>query len=626
MEQSTATTEQNGSLGPKIHIPIHSLVEAAQSHHGLRHGDYNQYRAYCTRRLSRLRHSKIVRNEVAKITTSEKGSNKGGRHAFKPTPYYRDTDLALEIAKKHENFMLIELMSAERAWSYAMKLKSDYDDIKSGAIISKKEGSRKHFMQRFIKAVKFSDRLEEMAIESCDENTVIEAKAYAAWMRGNLSLEKADYKRACVQYGIALTICRNKGNSFVADTDAAQLEMRDYFTARAENVIEPLLRFCQYELTERGMSESDIVELMKDVITDYPQAEEDSSTSATSSSSAKFSIQFRDQTVPISNNALRVAMLKLNTLVATYRKNVSKKSKKLDSAFVDLLSSYDDAVSIISKEQKEIKSMKSGPAVDAKKRELEGITGYLKFHKQKLLMERNERMVNELKSSRKEDSKLDEEVAHLYEVLLQDARTVASLPGGLSGETESTEDDFLLEANAHILRYRALRCYYLGRLYSNKLKYKEAVTLFDHAHSLAAEAAEELNACMNEDEPNVMDALVKGMTQLDREITGAKCRAQAHAYLTKTGKAHLSSHSQSSCRSLLERLDDFDGGSALEGPEKYRLADVPPTFKYIPCKPTFFDIAGNYVGELPDEELKQAVQKHCSASKSSRFLGWFGMG
>ena len=95
----------------------------------------------------------------------------------------------------------------------------------------------------------------------------MEAQAYANWMRGNWTLEKADHQTACVNYGVALTLCHvlaNRGHmndSFVGanantdiTTDAASLEMRDYFTARTENVIDPLLRFCQYELRVRNFN------------------------------------------------------------------------------------------------------------------------------------------------------------------------------------------------------------------------------------------------------------------------------------------------------------------------------------------------------------------------------------
>ena len=243
----------------KFNLSIHALIESSQSQHGLRHSDYSQYRSYCTRRLSRLRHSKQFRSELSKITVSEsKGSgNKSARHAFKPSPYYRDDSLASKIATKNENFMLVELFSAERSWCHSLELKANYDNLKSsGGGKSKKQGSRGHFMQRLKRAVQFASRLQVMTESAADERTIVEAKAYATWMKGNLYLEKSDYQSAYVNYGTAHAICLELAQGYSTVTGAqednkASLEMRDYFLARAENSLEPLLKFCLFELKVR---------------------------------------------------------------------------------------------------------------------------------------------------------------------------------------------------------------------------------------------------------------------------------------------------------------------------------------------------------------------------------------
>ena len=36
-------------------LPLLKLIKEAQQQHGLRHGDYQRYRTYCSRRLQRLR-------------------------------------------------------------------------------------------------------------------------------------------------------------------------------------------------------------------------------------------------------------------------------------------------------------------------------------------------------------------------------------------------------------------------------------------------------------------------------------------------------------------------------------------------------------------------------------------
>ena len=40
---------------PEVSLDLFDLIKSAQGQHGLRHGDYGRYRAYCSRRLHRLR-------------------------------------------------------------------------------------------------------------------------------------------------------------------------------------------------------------------------------------------------------------------------------------------------------------------------------------------------------------------------------------------------------------------------------------------------------------------------------------------------------------------------------------------------------------------------------------------
>lgn len=46
---------------PKLSLKVHEVAKDCQNQNGLRHGDYHQYRQYCTRRLKRVRSSRDVR-------------------------------------------------------------------------------------------------------------------------------------------------------------------------------------------------------------------------------------------------------------------------------------------------------------------------------------------------------------------------------------------------------------------------------------------------------------------------------------------------------------------------------------------------------------------------------------
>lgn len=45
----------------KLSLKVLEIAKDCQNQNGLRHGDYHQYRQYCTRRLKRVRSSRDVR-------------------------------------------------------------------------------------------------------------------------------------------------------------------------------------------------------------------------------------------------------------------------------------------------------------------------------------------------------------------------------------------------------------------------------------------------------------------------------------------------------------------------------------------------------------------------------------
>jgi hypothetical protein len=165
-------------------IQIHSILQEAQQAHGLAYSDYTSYRTYLTHRISRLRHSKPVYKRKS-----------GKRNVYQKRVY------TLEELNEHENFILIHLYTAERAWAHAMELKyhsfSSQDDIQSNN--SKVSFRKNYYIQRLKKSVKHLDELEPLVGQFCDETTCKEFHGYAAWMRGNYFCETKSWQvRTCL--------------------------------------------------------------------------------------------------------------------------------------------------------------------------------------------------------------------------------------------------------------------------------------------------------------------------------------------------------------------------------------------------------------------------------------------
>ncbi|KAL3801028.1 hypothetical protein HJC23_002321 [Cyclotella cryptica] len=663
------------SAPPPLRIYLHSTLH--RSHPTNTQTDHTAYASYCTRRLHRLRHHTTVKRDLLhlrlyKSSAGTKPLPDGHVEKSKSKHAYRAIDMSRfpsEVLASHENYFLEPLYCAERAWAQAMAIK----DVERGGRLGEEEATtagggekkkkksssrlRSDRLKRMKKAVAYAEILEGLTVCTksvvvvegkeedggeenaadmpVDEYTRMEAKAYASWMRGNLAMEREDWKTACEEYQTAFTLCETIAKSGIGsdgddavgtDVDkVAQLELLDFFTTRANNVIAPLLRYCMYELQERGVSTNESI-LNTNLQTSMLEA----------SGSNTSNIVFRDNSIVVESKELKMALLKVQDAKKEWEddknnnnnNNNNASNNAEDSKFMDLLSGYDDVISLATQESKQLVTLKSGPAVNAKKFQLVNIVGYCKYQKLKLVMERNEDMVNGIlkrhgggSKNRKKELTLKhlEEVTHLYDALLQDAQAIASLPGGGSVDdfvdgSSSVEDEFLLEAKANILRLRSLRCYYLARMHASPLvgKYSHAVALLDQAESLAREALEEIGAC---DLMERRDEILERLSNVVEEMKGEKCRVFAMAYLS-------ANYSSNTSLPLLQRLHDYD----IPATPTY-IADVPPKLEPIACKPSFFDVALNYVADYPMEDLERVLEMQGEkATGSSGLLGWFRRG
>ena len=56
MSEEELSSSNNKQPIPTFQLDLHAWIESQQMAHGVRHDDYGQYQAYCTRRLSRISH------------------------------------------------------------------------------------------------------------------------------------------------------------------------------------------------------------------------------------------------------------------------------------------------------------------------------------------------------------------------------------------------------------------------------------------------------------------------------------------------------------------------------------------------------------------------------------------
>ena len=76
---------------------------------------------------------------------------------------------------------------------------------------------RFHLLQRLNKAAKWSVVLSKLCAERGDKRTALEAEAYSAFMRGNMHLEREQWKPALDQLKRSRTICTELSRVSVAE-------------------------------------------------------------------------------------------------------------------------------------------------------------------------------------------------------------------------------------------------------------------------------------------------------------------------------------------------------------------------------------------------------------------------
>lgn len=654
MESSQTSDDINNST-LRFNINIHLILSQSHLSNGVEERDYAQYRSYCTRRLSRLRHAKSVRRDLSFSSSGynrERAKNntkrvRGGRHAFHPR-----RDIYLMDGSKHVNYVLVLIYDAERAWAHSMELKDHYERIcssscksdgekkRSVALITKRSAGlnsiKKHSLRRLARAVGFANKLEMLTSETCNNKTVLEARAYVTWMRGNEYMSFSNWELACKAYTSAMSLCK------ILSTDGEEGSGTKIFSSRVTDVIGPCLQYCQNKLN-RAFEYLDIDTpiLASDSYNKYSSLKLDFTSERKSiifslQSKPMSIISFRGSEIGIENEKLRLVLVKISSLKCEVY-NILKgcdgfvnDEKRINSTdlvggkFLTLICAFEQAATIMMEDIRKYENMISDSFVNVRICQSRNLLVYIRYQKLKLLITRNERVADRLREEdrsehythlcgRVNSRKRIEEIAFLYDVILEDTQNIVTLLSDVDKDAyEQLEEDIILEALANLHRILSLRCYYIGRICASisTPKFQNAIALFEHALFLAKRAVEEIEACAEMERSN---HYIQTMVDLGKEISVFKCRSQICSYLFQHGNFGSLNISRGT---LLHHLNEFECNSLI-----YQLTDFPLSLKFVLCKPTFFDITNNIVYALPREELQKFICLY-SQKKKKGILRW----
>ncbi|XP_037545915.1 signal recognition particle subunit SRP68 [Nematolebias whitei] len=579
---SADDTKENvpeGGLG----LEILQIIKESQQQHGLRHGDYQRYRGYCSRRLRRLRKTL--------------GFKMGNRHKFV------GKKITVEMISD-SRYLLLVLMEAERAWSYAMQLKQEANT---------EPRKRFHLLARLRKAAKHSEKLEKLCESPrVDAKTKLEAQAYTAYLTGMVDFELQKWKLAMEAFNKCKTIYEKLASAFTEDLAVLYRQRVDE--------ISPNIRYCAYNIGDQNA----INDLMQMRLTGggggmMAEKLEALITQARTKQAATMSeVEWRGRAVPVKIDKARIFLLGLADNEAAIAQAANEETK--EHLYETLLAECRDTIQAVREELKsEAKQReRSSDGESGKVSNLQFLHSYLTYIKLCTLVKRNESMAHTLQAKLKE-TEADEnkrgprpqDLIRLYDIILQSLAELSTLQG--------LEEDhsFQKEVSLKTLVYKAYRCFFIAQSYVLVKKWSEALVLYERVLKYAKEVQSKAKGLNNslKDLPDVQELIA--------EVNAEKYSLQAAAILDTDEPPEVSTQQQvKDSTPLCDHLDTFRLDNTLVG-KKPNLVQFPPDFQPIPIKPLFFDLALNHATFPP---LDDKVEQKGKGGLTGYIKGIFGFG
>lgn len=580
--------EEEDSAPSKVFtIEILRVIKDLQLQHGLRHGDYQRYRGYCSRRVKRLRKTLNL--------------PQGDKRHFKK----RDVTLAnLERENSDERFIHIPLMLAERAWAYAMQLRQEANT---------EPRKRFHLVGKLRKATVYALQLQELCnSEYCDARTKLEAEAYSAWIHGSLHFELSLWKKAAENLKKAQVIYENLAQALPEEEQAVYKAKVDELT--------PSLRYCAYNVGEKAPI--NLLEMRGQGMMDNLSALV--AQTKTESMEAFQTTEWRGRKVTVRPEKVRLFLLSIQDLTNSIEKakDYPAKIELLENVLLDCK----DAISAIKDEIKQDPKLRT-TSDSGTMTATQYLLTYLSYTRLKLTLERNLFMVAQGKLSLDDPNAPEkvqiegkktkpQDLSRLYEIILQNVTEMQQLPGMESDAQYQAEIENLA------LSFKSFRCYYIAITLVALKRWRDAVAMYERSTKYASQAtASNKSVCKDFDLRDELQRLIQ-------TIEGCKFSAHANSVLEEdtTEESVLYGKSTKSSKPLFERLSVYKEDPSLNSrnPNVFKLT---PEMQPIPAKPLFFDLALNFV-EFPslEDKIEQKGGAKQAAGMSGFVKGLFGWG
>ncbi|CAL1278923.1 unnamed protein product [Larinioides sclopetarius] len=556
-------------------LEILHIIKEAQQQHGLRHGDYQRYRSYCSRKLRRIRKS------LHFIQAS--------KHRFQGKKMTEETLTDVR-------FLYIPLMMAERAWGYAMQLKQEANT---------EPRKRFHLVARLRKASKIANELETLCESTkCDARTKLEAQAYAAWIKGSLYFENQEWQKAMEFFRVSQTIYEKLSEALNEDEVIL-------YKQRVEELV-PNIRYCAYNIGD----ESAINDLLKMRLSGKTAGEDllandlDHLIAQTREKQAVTlsEVEWRNRKIPVRHEKIRLFLLNVQDSQMQVEQSADIQAKI--AVYERLLMECKDAIQVV---RDEIKDQAAKGRSEALQSSLTFLQSYLTYIRLSKTVERNLLLIESLKENMSPEARGDgkkvtkpQDLVRPYEIIIQNLNEMTQLPG------LESDSNFLEETEANSLAYKAHRCFYIAEVYAAASKWVEAVALYGRAEEYIKRSLKN---------PALKDKkLIGQLKELNTKIEGNKYNAYSLSILGSDSSGAQNEVAERNKKLLMERLDEYVEDPTLVS-QQPRIAKFPPDFQPIPCKPLFFDLALNQI-EFPS--LDDRIEQKKGGGITNFVRGWLG--
>ncbi|KAH9591576.1 signal recognition particle subunit srp68 [Schistosoma haematobium] len=629
-------TSENTTTTPSS-IPVLSLVKSAQQQHGLRHGDYQRYHQYISRKLRRMRKSLHFQQ--------------GNRS--KVVPKKLTPDIVTD-----PRFIILAIFEIERSWAYAMQLKAE-----SSTEVRK----RFQMCSRLRKAVARAELLCSMEddLSLLDAQTKLELRAYKQWIRGilffelqNWAVAKEHLESAQAIYDVLLQM---------VDEDSQAV-----YKSRIDDLL-PQIRYCAHSIGDETAATdlqrmrnqaSDGLTLLSELQLDQLLGQ------ARSRQASQVSeVDWLGTSIPVKSEKAKIAILTVEESKSELEKEETLQARL--SIYESILKLCVEAITSVRDELRTaiasepsvtgdkntasvVASSKYGQTLGSEKvSRLQLLYTYLQYLKLSKTIDRTllhiETTISSLAQGSHKRNQLatsaypkPQELSRLYDTLVQNFQEIISLPC-LVQDHVGLKD--LLYAK--MLSYRSYRCYYLALAYNCSKKYVECSALLTRAIQHAEKAITSLKhptSTWTKAEECIApgpgpDALSKSLQSLILQAESEDFTCKAASMLDKVeenGPVSITplagtTEVDPSRKVLTDRLDIYVDEKSVEKSFNnfiYPFVHLPPKFRPVPVKPIFFDLALNHINfpSLDDKISLKATTSSKSSGLTGLMRGWLWRG